>query len=434
MLSAYTSCLSVAPGVSALLNNLVFSPVFLPDTDAQRILAGGACSKEVEESLRAAGVLVDDESADARALGRLREDVNTQSNIPRILYLVLTTQCNLACSYCFIQESPLSTLPQQHMSFSTAARAVDVFIKQSDDPCQRNFFLYGGEPTLNRKLFEEIVHYIKKESPESTISVVTNGTLIDEHLVRIFKEGGVSVGISLDGPKDINDLHRTFRSGARSVYNRVAKSIELLREHGVPFGISLTVSEAVLDHQDEVLEWLLVNHLNPFLNPMHFTMKDDAWASKYSAMSDFMLRVARELPRYGAAEGRLADTLAVLSSGRIKHQGCGALGRNQIAVRPNGDVGVCHGDSQSESGVLWNIEDPPIDPFAHAEEYWQTMLPVNQEACLKCEAFTVCGGGCPLQAEALFGSRSSIDLALCIYNRKVAAFLLEELYLLQERR
>lgn len=53
---------------------------------------------------------------------------------------------------------------------------------------------------------------------------MTNGTLLTEQMVRFCKEHGVNIGISLDGPKYINDMSRVFSTNKGSVYDIVIKT------------------------------------------------------------------------------------------------------------------------------------------------------------------------------------------------------------------
>lgn len=426
-LSRFLSQIPLSSDTTALMNNLVFDPVFTPNSDVARLLAGRPVDALLEARLRKAGVIAEPDGDDL-ALERVREHVEVMSGRPSILYLILTTRCNLSCTYCFIQESPLSVLPQQYMNLETARAAVDFFIGEADDPCNCEFILYGGEPTLRPELFIQVLHYIRNVAPLSRISVVTNGTLLDEHLVAELARCDVSVGISVDGPKRVNDVHRAFRRRGPSVYDRVERSMEVLRRFEVSFGISLTISESVLENQDEVIAWLKETGVSPFLNPAHYSSPSKNWENAYKRMSEFTLRVVTELSEVGVVESRTAALVQMLADGFLKFQGCGALGLTQLAVRPNGDVGVCHGDSQSNTGVLWNLSAIPPDPYQGADSYWIDLLAANQPECLGCEAFAVCGGGCPLEAEALFGSREHIDHAMCVFNRSIARFLVAELY------
>ena len=47
------------------------------------------------------------------------------------------------------------------------------------------------------------------------------------------------------------------------------------------------------------------------------------------------------------------------------------------------------------------------------------MYTIDNKKCKYCPAISVCGGGCPLQAEALFGKRTVLDKASCIYYKKL---------------
>jgi len=64
--------------------------------------------------------------------------------------ILLTTRCNLACSYCFAQEKLSSTRMNMPMEY---VQKVIEFLKRSDFPI---FRVMGGEPTLHPQ-FDEII-------------------------------------------------------------------------------------------------------------------------------------------------------------------------------------------------------------------------------------------------------------------------------------
>ncbi len=61
-------------------------------------------------------------------------------------------------------------------------------------------------------------------------SIVTNATLITNDIINQFKQYDISVGISIDGTKAINDKNRKFKNTYKSVYDRVVSSIDLLKK------------------------------------------------------------------------------------------------------------------------------------------------------------------------------------------------------------
>ena len=60
------------------------------------------------------------------------------------------------------------------------------------------------------------------------------------------------------------------------------------------------------------------------------------------------------------------------------------------------------------------------------------MYTIDKSECKNCPAISVCGGGCPLQSEALFGDRKDLDRATCIYYKESLKWLLLQYYLTSE--
>ncbi|MFD0329266.1 hypothetical protein ACFQZC_16560 [Streptacidiphilus monticola] len=61
------------------------------------------------------------------------------------------------------------------------------------------------------------------------LRIHTNGVTLNESLLDLFHQFDIHVGISLDGDKTANDLHRRYADG-RSSYARVIRAVELLNQ------------------------------------------------------------------------------------------------------------------------------------------------------------------------------------------------------------
>jgi len=67
------------------------------------------------------------------------------------------------------------------------------------------FTLFGGEPLLLPLAdLEELFRWGMEEYGHSGIQ--TNGILISDEHMRLFKTYNVDVGVSIDGPGELNDL------------------------------------------------------------------------------------------------------------------------------------------------------------------------------------------------------------------------------------
>ncbi|MFT5873853.1 MAG: hypothetical protein ACI8WT_002805 [Clostridium sp.] len=151
---------------------------------------------------------------------------------------VVTEKCNLNCSYCYETHKT-----GRRMSKKVAKDAVDFLFNEEKingyynvktSPALILEFI-GGEPLLEIELMDYIVEYFKFKAfeinhPWATnymISFTSNGTLFETPKVEAFlkrNSGKVSIGITIDGNKELHDSCRVFPDGTGS-YDIVEKSI-----------------------------------------------------------------------------------------------------------------------------------------------------------------------------------------------------------------
>ena len=138
------------------------------------------------------------------------------------------------------------------MEFSTAKIAVDKFIEELEKNKEKDgqIIIYGGEPLTNWDLLCKIVKYIRNKDINIKLTTITNGTLLTREKILFLKENKVGLGVSLDGPKDINDTNRLFKHSNNSVYDAVADKIKLLNELECEYCISSTATPKVIEDMD----------------------------------------------------------------------------------------------------------------------------------------------------------------------------------------
>jgi len=90
-----------------------------------------------------------------------------------------------------------------------------------------------------------------KPGKRVTNGLQTNATLLDEEWCRFLAAEGFSVGVSLDGPKDLHDSYRVDRD-QRPTHERAMRGYRLLREHGVPCDILCVVHAGNVGHPLDV--------------------------------------------------------------------------------------------------------------------------------------------------------------------------------------
>ena len=161
----------------------------------------------------------------------------------------LGATCNLQCQYCY-------QAPERDAAARPVTYDLDR-IKQSLAAESRPFNLFGGEPLLLPiEDLESLWSWGFQKFGRN--SVQTNGTLISERHLELFKKYKVTVGISIDGPGEMNDArwHGSLEK-TRAATAQTESAIEALCVAGVPTGLIVTLtrvnaSEAKLSR---LLQW-----------------------------------------------------------------------------------------------------------------------------------------------------------------------------------
>jgi uncharacterized protein len=166
--------------------------------------------------------------------------------------------CNLDCDYCYLP----SRSETHRMSEQTLRTVVKGIFSTDLVQDSLTFVWHAGEPMAvpiawYRRAFE----IIRDEAPgglEIVHSFQSNGTLIDDAWCAFFKETGVCLGLSIDGPAAVHDAHRKTRQGKGS-HERTMRGAQLLRSHQIDFHVIAVVTEASLDRADEIFDFFVSN-------------------------------------------------------------------------------------------------------------------------------------------------------------------------------
>ncbi len=165
------------------------------------------------------------------------------ANVPYTILFDPTSACNLNCQGCWAGKYEKS----HTMDFET----IDRIVSEAKDLGIYFFVLSGGEPTVYPHLFD-----IFNKHQDCVFMMYTNGTLIDEEMADKFLEAGnISPCISLEGFTGETDSRR-----GEGITEKVERAMELLKERGVLFGSSITVTRQNCDlllESDELIKRLI---------------------------------------------------------------------------------------------------------------------------------------------------------------------------------
>jgi len=151
-------------------------------------------------------------------------------------YTILpTTACNAHCFYCYEHG-----LKPEIMSRETADDVVK-FIKQHCRGKKIWIRWFGGEPTLEVHLIDQICEGLHSNSVSFTSRMTTNGYLLDKELIAKMKAfwNLDQVMISLDGSEENYNQTKAFAGVHDNPYQRVLQNVGLLLDEGVQVNLRM---------------------------------------------------------------------------------------------------------------------------------------------------------------------------------------------------
>lgn len=97
--------------------------------------------------------------------------------------------------------------------------AINFLVFYSGNNNLLNITLFGGEPLVEKESIYEILEHCKKIEDNSlkkfSISITTNGTLLDEDFLRR-TQGRINYLLSIDGDEKTHDFSRKYANGKGS--------------------------------------------------------------------------------------------------------------------------------------------------------------------------------------------------------------------------
>jgi uncharacterized protein len=339
---------------------------------------------------------------------------------PRIHVLAKPTGavCNLQCSYCFFLNKE-RLYPGSR--FRMSDEVLETYIRQLIESHQSQRVTVswqGGEPTMmGIDFFKKAMIFQEKYQKPGMIfenTLQTNGTLLNDEWCEFFQKHDFLVGISIDGPQHLHDLHRRDKQG-RPTFDRVMRGLRLLQKHGVDYNILTTVNRVNADHPLEVYRFLRDEAKTSWMQfiPAIERLKDGV-VSMYQEgttvsersvqprqFGDFLIAIFDDWVRHDVGtvfvqtfEAAVRNWLGLPSSGMCVFDAtCG----HGLALEHNGDLYAC--DHFVEPNyLLGNIQHSHMLELVAGEQqraFGRNKLELLPRSCRECEVWFACKGECP---------------------------------------
>jgi len=315
--------------------------------------------------------------------------------------------CNLACRYCYYLEKE-SLYPGPAAPRMSPA-LLEQYIVQHLDACPGRtvtFSWHGGEPTvLGLDYYRTIVaiqHKHQRPGLRIANGIQTNGVLLDEDWCRFFSDAGFSVGLSLDGPRDLHDCYRITK-GQKPSHTAAVHAFRLLRRFNVHCDVLCVVHASNV--RDPLRTYRFFRELGArFLGFLPLVAPGPTGVSPESvpaeAYGEFLCAIFDEWIRHDIGRVEVQNFEEACRPARgVEHALCTVRPTcgDIPVVEHNGDVYSCdHFVDQRHR--LGNIVDTPLVEMLESAEqraFGDAKLKTLPRVCQVCDVRALCHGGCP---------------------------------------
>lgn len=289
----------------------------------------------------------------------LRQKYNC--NIPWTILLDPTSACNLHCTGCWAAEYG----NKLNLSYDE----IDDIIKQGKEMGVYFYIYTGGEPLVRK---DDLIRLCEKHD-DCVFMAFTNGTLIDEAFAdEMLRVKNFVPSISLEGSKEATDSRR-----GEGVYDKAVKSMKLLREKKLLYGISCCYTSENYDSITSEAYWDMMIEMGAYF----------VWYFHYMPVgNDASVELMpnpeqRELVYRRIREQRARKPLFAMDFQNDAEfvGGCIAGGKNYLHINANGDLDPCvfihYSDSNiREKTILEALRSPLFMAYHDGQPFNDNML------------------------------------------------------------
>ena len=300
------------------------------------------------------------------------------------IYLLLTQNCNLSCSFCIRGKS--HDIDMDINTWKT--------ILEKNDFSKYQLLLTGGEPTLYNKFNEVIdISYNKFKH----ISINTNG--INDKWIDNLKHKDIHVQISLDGTKDV---HNQLRLGNNyDIFDKIEKTIYKLEDIDIKYNISTTVSKDNYDNIKHLMQYITKFKkmkywkLSPQLPFGCGSFENAIDVDKWNELVEYLLdnsNVKLNVKKLFCFE--LLDKFIDENKDKVINisSNCGSA-KTKFYIYPNFTVYPCTCLTDFPIGNLKSNTLEEIKEF-DISKIFSNYKVLDDSDCSKCKYLKLCNGGC----------------------------------------
>ena len=346
------------------------------------------------------------------------ENFTTVYSKPQAVTMLLTNDCNLACSYCFESNKGKDYMPKE-MALDILKATYNVV-----DPMAGIFTLnmFGGEPLMNWDTFKAVCDYVLENNLKIRITATTNLTLLTDEMINYIDELSIPILVSVDGIKEVHDKHRC------NSFDKVIENMKKLidRDLGYLIEARMTVAPDTAKYMYESVKMLVDLGINNIANVPASDLDWDAqsiqdYKDNYEKILDMYIDILNDETNKRNISLYKVDQALNLALEPIKEDTsmCNIGNPRWVIVDWKGDIWPCPDYPTTDNadliaGKIGNfytgVDETKVDPKPMVATY-------ELERCKGCEAISICKSGCPYENYTKNGKFNEPTIGYCTLQK-----------------
>lgn len=288
------------------------------------------------------------------------------------------------------------------MSDEVLARMVEL-IQGRENVGSTTYIWHGAEPlAVGKRFFESVRREQSRFDHRVRNGMQSSGVLLTPSFADVLVANEINLGLSLDGPNELHNQMRPFRTGGGS-FDQVMRSIDLMRERGKKPGVIAVLTKMSLPYLDDMYDFFKSTGLNFKISPiLDCGFAEDKGTDLQLTLDERVQAITHLFDRwfFDEQDGHIIDyenmrtlTRAIFTKGGGS---CDMMHNCQdafISVEVNGDVYPCSRFGDFSYGNIFDV-----DSFEDILAY-----PLRQQVlgrfdgipeCVACEYNFLCYSGC----------------------------------------
>lgn len=359
-----------------------------------------------------------------------------------IVMIQATPFCNINCSYCY--------LPNRNDKRRLDLGLLEPLFTKLDDAGllgeEVSVVWHAGEPLVlspdfYRAAFAEIARLV---GPGTRIvhHVQTNGLLLTQAFCDLFKEAGVQVSLSVDGPAFLHDRVRVTRSG-QGTHAAAVKAAELLRANGIGFPVIAVLTAESLAHPDAIYDFLLEIGAQTFgfnIDEMEGHNRESSFGGEAEAAYGRFLQRILELCDRDERLPLFREFRGAFSPGAVveRETSRGASESNPFSILSMDVSGGLYTfspelvdlkDAAGGDYSIGHVGDIDFLTVLESPRFQAIHQPIVRgiERCRQeCAYFAGCGGGAPVNKLSENGAFDTTETTFCRFTRQLTRDAVDE--------